>query len=397
MGCKGADPLSHPEIVHPGRSRKERECQVSRIVTLIALALAAAAVAASIATADTGTQAGTTVDPLAVSMLLGKGYTPTAGRGLDDRRLLARAEAGRSASGRRRARISHGAAATRRSARAELPDSVRASPPSEVTSWTVGSCSHEVKASSCYAMFQPTATLATGTIGFSWGDAGIGAAATLGIVLLLGGLGAALISRRGRPDPTRTRDAREPGSSGVALLLDERAGLRARPFMCEGRGIGSQSTDLYVRTGRSAPQQTRPAPSGSPPPSPGRKSGQVPVRSRSPTRTNTNPGSLTRPAWKRHRDHPRPPLKTISRPVTPEVAGSSPVAPAQKAAANARFFFRSIRSTRPLCLLGTPAFDAAKREFQARRGIGGRTSPASANSSRASFGAFVSTRFALTS
>ena len=81
--------------------------------------------------------------------------------------------------------------------------------------------------------------------------------------------------------------------------------------MCEGRGIGSQSTDLYVRTGRSAPQQTRPAPSGSPPPSPGRKSGQVPVRSRSPTRTNTNPGSLTRPAWKCHRDHPRPPLTTF--------------------------------------------------------------------------------------
>ena len=74
--------------------------------------------------------------------------------------------------------------------------------PDEVTSWTVGSCSHEVKAASCYAMFEPSATVSTGTIGFSWGDAGIGAAATLGIVLLLGGLGAALISRRGRPDHT---------------------------------------------------------------------------------------------------------------------------------------------------------------------------------------------------
>ena len=74
--------------------------------------------------------------------------------------------------------------------------------PSEVTSWTVGDCSHEVKASSCYAMFEPTAIPSTPTIGFSWGDAGIGAIATLGIVLLLGGLGAGLLSRHNRGDHT---------------------------------------------------------------------------------------------------------------------------------------------------------------------------------------------------
>ena len=88
-----------------------------------------------------------------------------------------------------------------RSARAELPLG-QGLTPDEVTSWTVGSCSHETKAASCYAMLQPTATIATGTIGFHWGDAGIAAAATLGIVLLIGGLGVTLISRRGRPDPT---------------------------------------------------------------------------------------------------------------------------------------------------------------------------------------------------
>ena len=44
-------------------------------------------------------------------------------------------------------------------------------------------------------MLQPTATIATGTIGFHWGDAGIAAAATLGIVLLIGGLGVTLMLR----------------------------------------------------------------------------------------------------------------------------------------------------------------------------------------------------------
>ena len=50
-------------------------------------------------------------------------------------------------------------------------------------------------------MFEPTATVSTPSIGFSWGDAGIGAVATLGIVFLLGGLGAALLSRHNRRPP----------------------------------------------------------------------------------------------------------------------------------------------------------------------------------------------------
>jgi hypothetical protein len=71
--------------------------------------------------------------------------------------------------------------------------------PSEVTSWTVGACSHQVKDASCYAMFEPISTLvAPSSVGFSWGDAGIGAGATLGIVLLLGGVGASFVSRQNR-------------------------------------------------------------------------------------------------------------------------------------------------------------------------------------------------------
>jgi hypothetical protein len=77
--------------------------------------------------------------------------------------------------------------------------------PSEVTSWTTGACSHQAKAPSCYAMFKPAATGSTqitGSTGFQWGDAGIGAGFALGIILLLGGVGAALlISRQSRRGP----------------------------------------------------------------------------------------------------------------------------------------------------------------------------------------------------
>jgi hypothetical protein len=158
---------------------------IRKSFTLLALVLAAAAVAAPIAQAATrpddrsgplgvgaptvaashvavrpddrggplgvGTDTTIQVDPLAVSYLMGKGLTP-----------------------------------------------------SEVKSWTVGACSHQVKAASCYAMLEPVSIAAASTkvarsIGFQWGDAGIGAGATLGIVLLLGGAGAGLlISRQNR-------------------------------------------------------------------------------------------------------------------------------------------------------------------------------------------------------
>ena len=86
--------------------------------------------------------------------------------------------------------------------------------PSQVRSWTVGVCSQRVKTPSCYAMFKPAATSSaatsstkevTGSTGFQWSDAVIGAGFTLGIVLLLGGAGAGLlISRRnGRHEAAR--------------------------------------------------------------------------------------------------------------------------------------------------------------------------------------------------
>jgi hypothetical protein len=80
--------------------------------------------------------------------------------------------------------------------------------PSQVRSWTVGSCSHQVKDASCYAMFPSQAAstrVVPASTRFQWGDAGIGAGFTLGIVLL-GGAGAGLlISRRnGRRGTPRT-------------------------------------------------------------------------------------------------------------------------------------------------------------------------------------------------
>ena len=114
---------------------------------LLALALATAAIVAPIA------QAGSTpkVDPLAVSYLMGRGLSP-----------------------------------------------------SEVKLWTVGVCSQQVKPAFCYAILDQAATITAASTqvvhstGFQWVDAGIGAAVTLGIVLVLGGIVAGLMSRHPR-------------------------------------------------------------------------------------------------------------------------------------------------------------------------------------------------------
>jgi hypothetical protein len=90
--------------------------------------------------------------------------------------------------------------------------------PSQVEAWTAGVCSYAVKPSSCY-LTPSEARLASERMAegfrtqwasqpaqvevevvehgaFDWGDAGIGAAATLGIVVLLAGLGTGLVIAR---------------------------------------------------------------------------------------------------------------------------------------------------------------------------------------------------------
>jgi hypothetical protein len=77
--------------------------------------------------------------------------------------------------------------------------------PAQIADWTAGVCSGETKPAVCLSAFEPTAPPATQIAtpgGFDWSDAGIGAAATLGLVLLLAGLGAAFViarHNRGRP------------------------------------------------------------------------------------------------------------------------------------------------------------------------------------------------------
>jgi hypothetical protein len=72
--------------------------------------------------------------------------------------------------------------------------------PSEVASWTTGTCSQESRPDSCYAAFAaaPAAsTQVSRNVGFQWADAGIGAGFALGIIILLAGAGAGfLISRQ---------------------------------------------------------------------------------------------------------------------------------------------------------------------------------------------------------
>ena len=69
--------------------------------------------------------------------------------------------------------------------------------PSQIESWAVGACSHEVKPVECFPPSTSNAPVPpVGSRTFDWADAGIGAGATLGLVLLLAGLGAVVVTGR---------------------------------------------------------------------------------------------------------------------------------------------------------------------------------------------------------
>ncbi len=68
--------------------------------------------------------------------------------------------------------------------------------PSQIESWAVGVCSQEVKPADCFPSSTSNAPVAVRSNAFDWADAGIGAGATLGLVLLLAGLGAVLVTGR---------------------------------------------------------------------------------------------------------------------------------------------------------------------------------------------------------
>ena len=164
---------------------------IRKSISLLVLALAAAAVAAPIAQSSSAPK----VDPLAVGYLIGQGLSPSEVTSWTKGACSNQVKAASCY-----AMIQPAAASVKVDPLAVSYLTGQGLTPSQVTSWTVGACSRQIKDASCFAMFKSAATSSkeiVGSTGFQWGDAGIGAGFTLGIVLLLGGAGAGLlISRR---------------------------------------------------------------------------------------------------------------------------------------------------------------------------------------------------------
>jgi hypothetical protein len=171
---------------------------IRKSFTLLALALVAATVAAPIAQSSSAPK----VDPLAVGYLTGQGLSPSEVTSWTQGACSHKAKAASCYAMLDAARLA-----------AASPVSKPVDPlavgyltgqglsPSEVTSWTQGACSQPVKDAACFAMFRSPAvsTQISRSIGFQWGDAGIGAGFTLGALLLVGGVGAGLlVSRKNR-------------------------------------------------------------------------------------------------------------------------------------------------------------------------------------------------------
>ena len=165
---------------------------IRKSISLLVLAFAAAAVAAPIAQSSSAPK----VDPLAVGYLIGQGLSPSEVTSWTTGACSNQVKAA-------------SCYAMFRSAAAPKPVDPLAVgyltgqglSPDQVTSWTTGACSHQVKDAACYAMLQQTdtSTQVARSTGFQWGDAGIGAGFTLGILLLLGAGAAGLfISRQNR-------------------------------------------------------------------------------------------------------------------------------------------------------------------------------------------------------
>jgi hypothetical protein len=180
---------------------------MSRKFFVIALALAAAAVAAPLAQGVEDPNGGQAVDPLAVSYLQDQGYSPgqikvLVGQG-DPLAFSYLLDKGFSP-----AQIK--AQATVRS-----PREITALDPlavsylrnlgmnqAQIEEWTTGVCAQAVRPAVCSLPLSDAGAASVveeSSGGFSWSDAGIGAGATLGFLLLLAGFGGAfVISRQNR-------------------------------------------------------------------------------------------------------------------------------------------------------------------------------------------------------
>lgn len=162
---------------------------------LLALALTTAAVAVAAPIAQAGSAP--KVDPLAVSYLLGQGLSPSE------------VTSWTTGTCSQQVKAASCYAMFEQSAAAKPIDPLAVSylmgqglSPDQVKSWTIGACSQQNRNVACYAMFRPVESVSTQVVrstGFQWGDAGIGAGFTLGALLLVGGVGAGLlVSRKNR-------------------------------------------------------------------------------------------------------------------------------------------------------------------------------------------------------
>lgn len=170
---------------------------MSRVITFVSVALVAAAVAVPIAQSQTGSSR-PKVDPLAVSYLQGQGYTPA--------QITAWTVGACSHASKPAACFgpTRGADLSRPTVDPLAVGYLigQGLSPNEVKSWTVGPCSHQSKPASCYAAFDHGTSASTPTVSsvssdsFSWGDAGVGAGAAVGTLLLLGGMSAGFVISR---------------------------------------------------------------------------------------------------------------------------------------------------------------------------------------------------------
>jgi hypothetical protein len=177
---------------------------MTRKLSFIALALVAAAVAAPMAQGVEDPKGGQAIDPLAVSYLQDQGYSPgqikvlvgqgdplafsyLLDKGLSPAQIVAQATV---RSPRETTAIDPLAISYLRNLGMNQ---------AQIDEWTTGVCAQADRPAVCSL---PLSAVGTGavvqesSVGFSWSDASIGAGATLGLVLLLAGVGGALVITR---------------------------------------------------------------------------------------------------------------------------------------------------------------------------------------------------------
>ncbi len=177
---------------------------MTRTITLITLALAAAAVAVPVAQGVTDPSGKQAVDPLAISYLQNQGYSPgqikvLIGKG-DPLAVSYLRDKGFSFA---QIRALATAKVSERSTTALDPLAVSylrglGMNQAQIDDWTIGVCAQKDRPAVCSlpvsSVTSQTPSPSSG--GFEWSDAGIGAGATLGIVLLMAGLAGALAVTR---------------------------------------------------------------------------------------------------------------------------------------------------------------------------------------------------------